>query len=287
MSWAQSAVPCLTLLCLAVTAAAAAADATPPSEHPLQPVLRMANSAYERMEKDIKDYTCTLAKHERVDGRLLEPELLFIKVRHPQSTAGKVSTPFSVYIRFLGPADVKGREVLWVEGWHHNKLIVHNGGKKFEYVTLAIPVDSDLAQQRNRYPLPEIGVKNLTRRLIENGLQEMQFKECVVKSAPGAKINNRPCTLIQVSNSVRRENFAYQFARILVDDELQLPVYYCAYDWPKEAGGQPRLIEEYTYTDIRLNVGLTDWDFDHHNEEYRFLKSFDPDSPPVSGTARK
>ena len=283
----QLAVLHLGFLLVGATGTAVAQDAKPTAEHALQPVLRMASSAHARMEQEIKDYTCILAKHERVDRRLMDPELMFIKIRHQQVTAGQVTTPFSVYVKFLGPAEIKGREVLWVEGKYHNKLIVRNGGKKFEYVTLAIPVDSDLAKQRNRYPVPEIGVKNLTRRLIENGQQEMQYKDCVVKTAPGAKINNRPCTLIQVSNPVRREDFAYQFARILVDDELQLPVYYCAYDWPKEEGGQPRLLEEYTYTDIKVNVGLTDWDFDHHNDEYHFLKSFDPTSPPVAGTAKK
>ena len=65
-------------------------------------------------------------------------------------------------------------------------------------------------------------------------------------------------------------------ARIFVDDKLQLPLRYSAYDWPDEEGGDLLLLEEYTYTDVKLNVGLTDWDFDHRNEKYRFLKSFKP-----------
>ncbi len=36
------------------------------------------------------------------------------------------------------------------------------------------------------------------------------------------------------------------------------------------------LLEEYTYTDLKLNVGLTDWDFDHRNESYQFLKTYSP-----------
>jgi hypothetical protein len=264
------------VLIFALAGADSVRGTTPDPDHSLAPVLQMASDGFQRMDKEIRDYTCYLTKHERVDGRLLGPELMFVKVRHAQVQAGRVTVPLSVYLRFLSPADVKGREVLWVEGRNNGKLIVHNGGSRFEYVTLAIPPDSDLAMQRNRYPLTEIGVKNLTRRLIENGQEELQYKECEVKTAQGAKINNRPCTVIQVSHPVQRQHFAYEFARILVDDELQLPVYYCAYDWPKEEGGQPRLLEEYTYTDIKLNVGLTDRDFDHTNEAYHFLKSFEP-----------
>lgn len=254
----------------------AACGESPAPEHPLQPVLRMANSALKRMETDIKDYTCVLTKRERVEGRLQETESMVVKVRHSRVEEGRVVAPLSVYVRFLSPAEVKGREVLWVEGHNKGKLIVRNGGPKFEYVTLALPPDSDLAMKQNRYPLTEIGVKNLTKRLIENGQAELKRNECEVKTAPGAKINGRPCTLVQVSHAERREYFNFQFARILVDDEYQLPVYYAAYDWPKEPDGPSRMLEEYTYSDIKLNVGLTDMDFDHRNEKYKFQKTFEP-----------
>ena len=42
------------------------------------------------------------------------------------------------------------------------------------------------------------------------------------------------------------------------------------YGWPTQAGGQPPLVEEYTYRDVRVNVGLTDADFDPENPNYNF-----------------
>jgi hypothetical protein len=39
---------------------------------------------------------------------------------------------------------------------------------------------------------------------------------------------------------------------------------------PGKPGGQPYLIEEYTYTDVKPNVGLTDSDFDIRNRRYHF-----------------
>ena len=51
---------------------------------------------------------------------------------------------------------------------------------------------------------------------------------------------------------------------------MNFPIRYEAYDWPKVAGGPPELIEAYTYVNMRLNVGLTDADFDIHNPAYRF-----------------
>ncbi len=37
-----------------------------------------------------------------------------------------------------------------------------------------------------------------------------------------------------------------------------------------QPGGQPQLLEEYTYLNVKLNVGLTDADFDDKNPEYNF-----------------
>jgi hypothetical protein len=211
-----------------------------------------------------------------VDGRLLRHTSMYVKVRHQRVRDGHVVKPFSVYVRFLGPASVKGAEVLYVRGKNKGNMIVRKGGARFGFITTAIPPDSPVTFQRNRYPVTEIGVKHLTRRLIENGEDELQYDDVDVRIVPGAKVNGRPCTLIQLSHPVRREGLAYQFARIFVDDELQLPIHYSAYDWPEDKDGESRLIEEYTYTDIKVNVGLTDWDFDHRNEKYLFLKSFTP-----------
>jgi len=265
------------LIAMGVSAPAATAHAAEEAApHPLMPLLRTAYHVYRQMDQQIQDYTCVLTKRERVNGRLRGYETMVVKIRHQQALDGRVVTPFSVYVRFLRPARLKGREVLYVHGKNHGKMIVHNGGTRFEYITTAVPPDSPVALQHNRYPITEIGVKNLTRRLIEDGQEELQYDDVRLSIAPGAKVDGRPCTMIEVSHAAPREGLSYQFARILFDDVLQIPVHYSAYDWPKEPGGAPRLIEEYTYTKIRINVGLTDADFDHRNERYGFLKSFTP-----------
>jgi hypothetical protein len=130
--------------------------------------------------------------------------------------------------------------------------------------------------RESRYPITEVGVKNLSRRLIEVGEEELHCQDCEVRIESGARINGRMCTLFQVSHSTPQEHRPYYFARVFVDDDLDLPVRFCSYDFPQEEGGPPRLLEEYTYTNIKLNVGLTDWDFDHRNGDYQFLKSFEP-----------
>ncbi len=264
------------LLTLHGAKALLAADAKPTEEEPLQAALRIAYDGQKLIQETIQDYTCVLTRRERVDGRQIGYETMFVKVRHPKKEEGRIVQPFSVYVRFLSPERVKGREVIYVAGRNGGKLIVRNGGTRFAHITTSLLPDSPAAMQHTRYPVTEIGVLNLTQRLIENGKKELNDKNCEAKLVRGAKINGRSCTVVQVAHKVRGEGLAYKTARILIDDELVLPVHYSAYDWPEKEGGKPVLLEEYTYTDLKLNVGLTDRDFDHRNEDYQFLKTYSP-----------
>jgi hypothetical protein len=51
---------------------------------------------------------------------------------------------------------------------------------------------------------------------------------------------------------------------------MGLPIRFEAYDWPKHKGAEPELAEEYTYSNLKLNVGLSDRDFDVANGAYSF-----------------
>ena len=91
----------------------------------------------------------------------------------------------------------------------------------------------------------------------------MEFRE-------NAKINDRRCTLLQVKHPHPRDYFDFHIAQIFIDEELNVPIRYAAYSWPTRPNGAPELIEAYTYLNLKLNVGLTDRDFDHTNPDYSF-----------------
>ena len=255
--------------------AAFAKGAEPEEAHPLVPVMKLAYQRYQQITSEIRDYSCTLVKRERVRGLLLDYEFISVKIRHEQVHEGRL-VPFSVYLRFLGPADVKGREVIYVRGRNRGKLIARRGGSRLASLTTAVSPESDVAMSRNRYPLTEIGMQNLILRLLEVGNEELQDRDVEVEYFPGAKVNGRTCTLIQMTHPTYRPHDRYHVARIFIDDELNLPIRYASYGWPREEGGKPRLLEEYTYLDVKLNPGFTDWDFDHRNEQYGFRKDFQP-----------
>ena len=136
--------------------------------------------------------------------------------------------------------------------------------------TVSLKPQSMLAMSGQRYPITELGVENLTKRLVEVARHDSQFGECEVNFYPNAKVNGRVCTCIQVTHPVPRRNFRFNLARVFIDDEYHIPIRYEAYDWPQEKGGQPVLMEEYTYMNVKINNGFTDADFDPRNTAYKF-----------------
>ena len=243
--------------------AAAAAPMLAPgqaNEHPLMPVLRWAYSGMGNIEK-LHDYSATLAKRERIGGKLLEYQFMFVKLRQK---------PFSVYMCFLGPADMKGQEVIYVDGLNNGNMWAHGVGFQAALGTLSLKPDGIVAMKNQRYPLTELGILNMTRRLVEVGEDNKRFGECDVKFYEAAKINGRVCTMIEVVHPVPRRNFVFHIARIFVDKELNLPIRYESLDWPRERGGPPELMEEYTYLNLKLNNGFTNADFDIKNPNYKF-----------------
>ncbi|OHB76798.1 MAG: hypothetical protein A2W31_12730 [Planctomycetes bacterium RBG_16_64_10] len=244
------------------SAAAEASEPAAPAVHPLVPVLDYAKAGLAEIDAKIHDYSATLVKRERLDGQLSDYEYLFIKVRHQ---------PFSIYMYALGPPAIKGRECLYVDGDNNGKLIAHEGsGFKAKLGTFRLDPNGLLAMRGQRYPITEVGIRNLAARLIEVGEQDTQYGECEVKWYKDTKVDNRKCTCIQVTHPVPRKEFRFHLAQVFIDDELKVPIRYASYQWPTTAGGPPLLDEEYTYLNIKTNNSFSDADFAERNPNYRF-----------------
>ncbi|MGC3970712.1 MAG: DUF1571 domain-containing protein [Pirellulales bacterium] len=226
----------------------------------LRNVAAWAEDALTQMQ-GLRDYTCTFKKREAVDGKLGEQQTMFVKSR-PQ--------PLSVYMYFLDQ-DVKGQEAIYVDGRNNGHIVAHPVGFKQTLVgTLSLAPNDPQAMEGNRYPITNFGIVNLTHRYLQGIQTDMQFNECEVKVIPGARVNERSCTCIQVVHAQQRREFRYAMTRLYIDDELNLPIRYEGYEFPRRGGDAPLLAEEYTYSNLKINVGLTDVDFDPRNPQYGY-----------------
>jgi len=237
---------------------------TPVDLHPLDPALRLARETLELIQTKVIDYSCILVKRERIKGRLLNSEYMFTEIRNRKVHNGQITTPFSVYMRFVKPDSVKGREVIYVEGRNKNKLVAHEGVGALQFVPpVWIQPNGPIAMRGQLYPITDVGIESLVLKLIEKGERDRRQGKCDVQFIKGAKINGRLCTVLQVTHPVPRPQLDFHIARIFIDDENKLPVRYAAYSWPEKEGGKPQLLEEYTYLNLKLNLNLTDEDFNH------------------------
>ncbi len=238
--------------------------------HPLDPALSRAYDTLSHIRQNVVDYTAIMIRRERINGTLNDYEFLGVKVRNRKMENGVIKVPLSIYISFLKPSDLKGREAIYIENKNNGKLVVHEGGFKGKFIpTVELDPNGMIAMRGQRYPITEAGVENLCVRLIEKGERDRKHAECLVNQTQ-VKLGERPGLLISVEHPERRPHFDFHKAEIFIDQELNVPTRYAAYYWPSSPGGQPEVIEEYTYQNVRLNIGLQDIDFDQSNPKYNF-----------------
>ncbi len=225
-----------------------------PGEHPLMPCLRLAKQGLAEMDQGLRGYSATLTKRERIGGKVEGPQQMAVKVRHK---------PYSVHMKFIQP--FAGREVLYNESRNNGKLVAlaHDWKRRFGKVKL--DPNGAMAMAGQRYPITMTGIYNLTAELVKIAEQDVKYGECTVRYRTDIPVDKRPTTMIEATHPVPRSNFRFHIARIFIDNELRIPVAYSAYSWPTAAGGKPVLEEEYIYTNVKLNPGLTDADFDETN----------------------
>lgn len=229
-----------------------------PPNHPYIPVLKLARAGLDALE-DVRDYEAVLTKQERIGKRLVTQQVE-IKVRHQ---------PFSVYLKFRKP--FAGREVLFVQGQNNNKILAHEGSGLSSLIgTVTLPVNSSEAMKGNRYPITMIGLENMLSTLMKQWEFETQYGECDAKYYPNAKLGNIECRVVETSHPTPRKQFLYKTTRLYLDKETNLPIRSECYGFPVRKGDKPPLLEEYTYSNLRINVNLTDLDFDRKNPAYRF-----------------
>lgn len=253
-------------------ATAASRRTTPAApRRPLDRALDIARASLKLSRTRINDYTALLVKRERIGDTLGAHEYIEAKIRNRKISGGRIVQPLSVYLGFRKPSSVEGREVIYVEGRNDDKLIAHEGGLKGKFLpTVTIPTDGMLAMRGQRYPMTDIGIENLIVKLIERGQRARKLPDVRCEFRKNARVQDRTCTVLQVIQPSRSPDAEFHQAQVFIDDQYQIPIRYIAYDWPTQQGQPLPVIEEYNYLNLKLNVGLTDADFDPNNEAYNF-----------------
>lgn len=239
---------------------------TPDAPHPLTPVLEYARKEQAFLRNTVKGFTCRLVKRERIEDTLQDYHYIDMEVREEIRNGERIEKPLSIFLKFLGPDDVAGRRVLFVEGRNEGQMVVRNGGKRFAHVVVKIDPRGERASRESLVPITEIGFKQVLSRMIvileTHARVDATGENTEVRRIAGAKLNKRPCTVIRITHPEQQVGLNFHEANVFVDDALHVPVRVDYSEWPEQLGAAPRLMAEYSYTNLEINPTLGDDHFD-------------------------
>jgi hypothetical protein len=203
--------------------------------------------------RQVENYRAIFHKQERVEGKLMEEETVLFKFKRP----------FKVYMKWVkGP--YKGRELLYVEGWNNNRMMVRDSG-----ITGMIMVNLDpkgsLAMEGNRHPITDSGLDHLMKLLRDHMRRGIKDKELEFKKVGEETVYRRGTQRVEILSPRNKAKDYYCYrATLILDLEKKVPIKVRIYDW------EDNLIENYGYEELRFNADLSDGDFSSKNPEYRF-----------------
>jgi hypothetical protein len=225
-------------------------------------MLEIVEQAQRRLDR-VEGYTATFRKQERVGGKVLPEQTMAMKVRN---------RPFAIYFKFLAPKH--GKEVIYAEGHHGNKVLAHNGDWTRRLVPrLAVDPTSVTAMAENRHPITDAGLLSLARKLVAFRKLDLEDPEATTVLDRVIGPDGRPWC--RATHTHPSPNPSRPFARVevLFDPKTLLPLQITSYDWPGPGdNGESMLAERYAYDNLQLDAPLQAVDFDPANPAYAFLR---------------
>jgi hypothetical protein len=213
---------------------------------------------------DVASYQFIMTRQERINGDLLAPQVMDVKLRH---------APFSLYMKWLEGegTGVKGRQLIYVDGQYDNKLMIQPGGLPGRLTgTLGFTLDDPMVTAEARHPATECGLKHLANKILTFNYKDLaagcQGYQCELHD--NQMVGDRPCYLFIANYDSPERSPTYRKVAIFLDKQLSLPIAIRNYTWadnvaPEELD-EVTLIESYAYSEIvvdqqQLALGEEDW----------------------------
>ncbi len=241
-----------------VNASVAAAGETDPQETFARTnPLGFLQSCWDHYQREIEGYRCTFVKQERIKGRLREQQTATVRFREE---------PFSVDMTFVeNVQDCK--RALYVEGrWFDDEgnpqALAKPGGSILRALVPSIkqPVNGYFAKRASRRTIDEFGFGKTFELIMQYSREAELAGDLDLRYVGQGRVDERPTYVLERILPYAGDASAYPDARLVmhIDQEWLLPTGCFSYADP--AGNE--LLGSYVYTDVVLNPGYTDADFD-------------------------
>jgi hypothetical protein len=202
--------------------------------------LAFLEACLKRYDREVKGYTTTMQKQERLGGKLQRTEVIDVAFREK---------PFGVRMEWK-KGERRAKKLLYVEGENDNKLLVVPAGLAgLVGVVARDPAGADV-KESSRYPPTDFGIKvgmqkalGAWRAAQKRGELRVRFLgEQKVKEAGG-----RACWVLERTGYRKPEDDGITYSKFYFDKQTWLQV------GTLLKGEEGKLIGEYFFRDVRLN----------------------------------
>lgn len=199
----------------------------------------------------IHDYTCIFSKKELIDGDYYSAQNIIYKYRKPDN----------YYMKWT-EGNLQSAEIIYAGKKYNYKMRGHLGGilnlKNFD-----VDPKGSIAMKNNRHSIFESSLGFVIQLMRKNLQLAKKYNVGKIELLKEVVLNNRKTTAFK-AEFPENKGFYGHVIHIYLDNLLSLPVKFDVFDW------NHKLIESYTYLNIKLNPGLKDIDFDADNKDYNF-----------------
>ena len=213
----------------------------------LEETLREIEEAYAQ----VKDYTCTLNQKEFLDGEYVVWKNVAYKFRKPDC----------YYMKWT-EGKWADREIIYAGKKYGNQMEVHLGGL-MDVMNFSLDPHGTIARRSSRHPITESDFGFILRTMQQSVRKAKKEKSAVIACLGASTVDGRAARQYRAEFPAKK-GFINHVVYIHVDAELNLPLKIEMYDWNN------RLVESYVFSDLKINVGLKDIDFDTDNEAYGY-----------------
>lgn len=224
----------------------------PPAEpaRPADPLAALLADGKAAMAK-VRDYTCTFTRQERLDGTLSPEQVAEMKVR---------TQPAAATVKFAKPETALGLEMTHAANKRDGKIRFRPAGIKATPVL--VYADDAKLLAANRTPVTRLGIGGILDLVASVAAREKALGNGIEVFTSDFKFDGAAVTRYEIFT---RRPHAHRHAHkmvVFVSKETKLPVRVEAYDQPKSGSGTGELLESYSYSNVKYNVGLADAAFD-------------------------
>ena len=212
----------------------------------------------EAAEKRLQDSVYTLEMQEYVDGKLKDKEVMALKYRRPHE----------VMLTWVGDVN-NGRELLYRHGWNDGNLRVNPG--RF-LPTLNLDPLGKVATAESRHSVLDSGVPFAVGKITGDTWKVRdapdQYADATFTWLGASQVGGRSVSCYEATLPKAQDaSFYATKAKVCAYDDLKLPASFEVWD---VEDGSLRMVERFVFGDLKVNVGLTDTDFDPDNPAYGF-----------------